>query len=213
MKKFCYQDEEISKVMHFIAFTVYILVVMFSIKNIINNNEITGYIGMIILVSVMLLFYIFVAIIPKMKKIIGYNKIKKYGERFDGYIDSYDYKDEYLRPSEPGGNSRQIFYYILNITYENGQKTFTTPRITFNPKDLGSRSCSVYVLNNKVYATDFIKKAFNYINVWEDDNQSVVNENKVKEMYRQKIKMAFEMAIPLAILYFIILGIILFITK
>ena len=37
--------------------------------------------------------------------------------------------------------------------------TVITEELNFNPKsDLGSRECSVYILNDQVYVTDFVKR-------------------------------------------------------
>ena len=50
--------------------------------------------------------------------------------------------------------------YGLIIEYlDNGQVIkYKTPSLNFNPKrTLGSNKCSIYLYNDEVYATDFIK--------------------------------------------------------
>lgn len=57
------------------------------------------------------------------------------------------------------GEDPSTCYRLIIEYFDNGQvKKYETPDLNFNPKrTLGSNKCSIYLYNDEVYATDFIK--------------------------------------------------------
>jgi hypothetical protein len=88
---------------------------------------------------------------------IKYRYIKENGKRVDGNIVktcTHNYREE---------DSVEDFYTVV-VEYKNPKDnsivTFETPSLSFVPYDkLGSKKCSVYVLDDRVYVTDFVEKA------------------------------------------------------
>ena len=86
-----------------------------------------------------------------------YKYIKENGKRVDGTI---------LKPSSY--NYREVDHvetcYTVIVEYKNPKDgsmvTYETPSLSFIPSDkLGSKKCSVYILDDHVYVTDFVEKA------------------------------------------------------
>jgi hypothetical protein len=93
-----------------------------------------------------------------------YQEIKEKGQKVQGTI------IDYSATTTKSGDS-YTWHYTVTVSYidpyTKQEKTYVTPDLTFNPiQSLGSKLCSVYVLNEKIYVTDFIKREKNQENIW-----------------------------------------------
>lgn len=102
----------------------------------------------------------------KTKKIVkNNNEIKEKGQRITGEI--IDYSSNVTR----SGDSHD-WHYTVTVKYTDPytkqEKTYTTPDLNFNPiQSLGSKTCTVYVLNEQIYVSDFVKREKNQENIWD----------------------------------------------
>ncbi len=93
-----------------------------------------------------------------------HNEIKEKGQKVQGTI------IDYSATTTKSGDS-YTWHYTVTVSYidpyTKQEKTYVTPDLTFNPiQSLGSKLCSVYVLNEKIYVTDFVKREKNQENIW-----------------------------------------------
>lgn len=101
----------------------------------------------------------------KTKKIVNnYNEIKEKGQKALGEIVSYSSK-------VTGIGDHYTWHYTVTVKYNDPytkqEKIYTTPDLNFNPiHTLGSKTCTVCVLNEHVYVTDFIKRQKEQENIW-----------------------------------------------
>ena len=113
--------------------------------------------------AAMTLFYL--PTYNKTKKIVkNNNEIKEKGQRIPGEI--IDYSSDVTR----SGDSHN-WHYTVTVKYTDPytkqEKTYTTPDLNFNPiQSLGSKTCTVYVLNEQIYVSDFVKREKNQTNIW-----------------------------------------------
>lgn len=113
--------------------------------------------------TAMTLFYL--PIYKKTKRIIkNHNEIKEKGQRIPGEI--IDYSANVSRTS-----NSHTWHYTVTVKYTDPytkqERTYTTPDLNFNPlQSLGSKTCTVYVLNEQVYVTDFVKREKDQTNIW-----------------------------------------------
>lgn len=127
-----------------------------------NTEEISIYVllGFGILMT---LFYL--PTYNKTKKIVKINnEIKEKGQRIPGEI--IDYSSDVTR----SGDSHN-WHYTVTVKYTDPytkqQKTYTTPDLNFNPiQSLGSKTCTVYILNEQIYVSDFVKREKDQANIW-----------------------------------------------
>ena len=138
---------------------------------------------------------------------VRYKKVKDEGIRYDGRITGFDYVeykgffdlDIYLNKIKAGGTTydkglcyenyfshyhryNYRFKYILTILYNN--TIIKTPIIAFNPiKDLGSKDCEVYVLDDEFYVTGFMPRRREDEIIWSENNESVINTKQKREYY------------------------------
>lgn len=110
-------------------------------------------------------------------------KIKMYGQRIDGYINSFE-----CGVTRRGRGKNRV-YYRLVVTYihpsSNQHCIYVTPKVNFDIfKSLSSRRCNVYLLNNKVYASDFVLRSENQECVWESE---IVQQYNSQELLNQDI--------------------------
>ena len=187
MKKLCYADEKMSTILNLLSVFIFLGVIIYSVNMIGEGEEYGGYIGLICITLLLELFYILKFVRPTLNVIIKYKNIKKNGTKFEGYITSFNYEkfwNIYL-----DNNDKSQFKYTLNIKYGKNS-IYKTPELNFNPiRDLGSRECSIYVFNNEVYATDFIKRKFNEKCIWDDYDESILNYKKIRKEYYQSHKL------------------------
>ena len=185
MRRMCYEKEKISLLGIIPLLVMYAFVILYFINGDVEKEEIKEYIGIIGILAFITLFYIIIFFRPVLKNIYKYKKIKREGIKYDGYITSYNYEKYFdIRTNK----YVEQYRYTLNIRYGKNS-ILKTPEISFNPvRDLGSRECAIYVLNNEVYATDFIRRGFSEKIIWEEDNESVLYEKREKEKYFEKYK-------------------------
>lgn len=127
-----------------------------------NTEEISIYVllGFGILMT---LFYL--PTYSKTKKIVKINnEIKEKGQRIPGEI--IDYSSDVTR----SGDSHN-WHYTVTVKYTDPytkqEKTYTTPDLNFNPiQSLGSKTCTVYILNEQIYVSDFVKREKDQANIW-----------------------------------------------
>ena len=187
MRRMCYQNEKINILGMIPLLVMYAFVILYFINEDVGKGEIKEYIGIIGILVFITLFYIIIFFRPVLKNIYKYKKIKREGIKYDGYITGYNYEkyfdirtDKYV----------EQYRYTLNISYGKNS-ILKTPEISFNPvRDLGSRECAIYVLNNEAYATDFVRRGFSERIIWEEDDESVLYEKKEKEDYFEKYKIS-----------------------
>ena len=185
MRRMCYEKEKISLLGIIPLLVMYAFVILYFINGDVEKGEIKEYIGIIGILAFITLFYIIIFFRPVLKNIYKYKKIKREGIKYDGYITGYNYEKYFdIRTNK----YVEQYMYTLNIRYRKNS-ILKTPEISFNPiSDLGSRECSIYVLNNEVYATDFKRRKYGEKIIWEDDDESVLYEKRKKKEYFEKYK-------------------------
>lgn len=101
----------------------------------------------------------------KTKKIVNnYNEIKENGQKAQGEIVSYSSKVIRIGDNHTWHYTVTVKY---NDPYTKQEKIYTTPDLNFDPvHSLGSKTCTVYVLNEQVYVTDFIERQKEQENIW-----------------------------------------------
>lgn len=155
MKKLNYKSEDLG-LSTFVFFTGFVLI-MFVLNLFIDSNlDFIYFVGFYL---IGLIFFICNAIggLNNRRK---YRTIKNNGIKFNGYI--VGLKNEVLSHFTSEGREYS-FENKLIVQYARDNKenlnTVITEDLNFNPKlDLGSRECSVYILNDQVYVTDFVKR-------------------------------------------------------
>ncbi len=200
MKKLCYADEKMSIILNLLNLFMFLGVIIYSFNMISKGEEYGGYIGLICIVLLLELFYILKFVKPILKVKIKYKKIKKNGTKFEGYITHFSYErywNIYLN-----NNNKDQFKFTLNIKYGKNS-VYKTPELGFNPiRDLGSRECSIYVFNNEVYATDFVKRKFSENYLWDENDESILNYKKRRKEYFERNKSGIIIAIIFLIAVF-----------
>ena len=167
-------------------------------------------------------FFIFfiiniVFLLEKKSTINKNNMIKKNGQRVVGNIFKYDIKKEqhYINHEI---QYKHIFKVYVGYTdpYTKKHQTFETPPLNFNPLQLSSKKCSVYVYDNMVYVTDFQQVKKDEKNVWFRDNhkleKKLTNEQlKADESNKLELKkvkifcIIWILAVLSLIIYFVLL--------
>lgn len=155
-------EEEDTGIFVLIAIWVMVIVSIFMcIRS--NTEEISIY---VLLGFGMLMTLFYLPTYNKTKKIVkNNNEIKEKGQRIPGEI--IDYSSNVTR----SGDSHD-WHYTVTVKYTDPytkqEKTYTTPDLNFNPiQSLGSKTCTVYVLNEQIYVSDFVKREKDQENIWD----------------------------------------------
>ncbi len=186
MKKLCYVIEMTNKGMY-IVFSCFLefCIIISILPEIIKGEEfINIFRGSIMFILFVLFMFLILFIDDKKKDKIRKEllNIKKNGKKVEGnlvrfnryttrfkaeYRDHYTITVEYINP------------------YTNERVEFETPELAFDAHhSLGSKKCSVYVWEDKVYVTDFIERRKGTENIWakEDDYYKKIANLEKKEM-------------------------------
>ena len=134
-----------------------LLIVIYMITHIEDKNGI-----FFIIVFILVYFFVisfFIKDLYLVSKVRKKNKnIINNGNKYEGYIESFDYNVYYKKLNEVRYEMKDITNkvkeYKLNILYDNG-KRITTSSLNFSPFELSSRKCIVYILNNEVYVGNY----------------------------------------------------------
>lgn len=191
MKKLCYEVEEKNTIacIVFSCFCVLgaiisIIVGMFTGAE--NKDLFAGIIGII-------LFALFIYIIlfandkrkDKIRKEL--NNIKEKGIKVEGTLIKFNKYTTTFRSINRGIEYRHHYTVIVEYInpYTNEKLQYETPKLSFDAHHhLGSKKCSVYILNDKIYVTDFVKLNKGEANIWaqEDDYHKEIANLEKKEM-------------------------------
>lgn len=191
MKKLCYEVEEKNTIAYivFTCFCVFgsiitIIVGMFTGAE--NKDLFAGIIGIIV-------FAIFIYIIlfandkkkDKIRKEL--NNIKEKGIKVEGTLIKFNTYTTTFRSVNRGTEHRR--HYTVTVEYinpyTNERLQYETPKLSFDAHHcLGSKKCSIYILNDKIYVTDFVKLNKGEENIWaqEDDYYKEIANLEKKEM-------------------------------
>ena len=72
-----------------------------------------------------------------------------------------------------GNEHRSCYTVIVEYVnpYTNEKSHYETPELSFDAhRCLGSKKCSVYIFNDKLYVTDFVKLNKGEENIWAKEN-------------------------------------------
>ena len=101
--------------------------------------------------------------------VITENKRKKYQsliKTYGCYCISGIIKDHYKNIFQNRAGFTKTRYYIIveyEDPYTNELQQYTTPALNFNPeKDLGSFQCKLYIKEDQIYVTNFVKRGINH---------------------------------------------------
>lgn len=144
-------------------------------------------------IIVILLFAIFIYIIiflndkknAKIRKELI--EIKEKGIKVEGNLVRFN---KYTTKFKNAENQTKYHYHYTVIVeyinpYTNEKSQYETPELSFDAHhSLGSKKCNVYVLNNKIYVTDFVKIKKGEENIWaqEDDYYKEIANLEKKAM-------------------------------
>ena len=107
-----------------------------------------------------------------------YNKIRTHGIRVEGNI------VDFIFETKRRHDEREIIHKV-EVEYvdpkTNEKVRVFSPKLNFSPQyNLGSKKCSVYILNNDIYISDFVPRQKEETNIWygELGNQLEKKRNK-----------------------------------
>lgn len=191
MKKLCYEVEEKNTVVYivFSCFCVFcsiisIIVGMFTGAE--NKSMFASIVGIILFA---LFIYIILFINDKKKDKIRkeLNNIKNNGIKVEGTLIKFNRYTTRFRRVDSG--NEYSTHYTVTVEYinpyTNEKLQYETPELSFDAHhSLGSKKCSVYILDDKIYVTDFVKLNKGEENIWaqEDDYYKEIANLEKKEM-------------------------------
>ncbi len=154
-----------------------LLIVIYMITHIEDKNGI-----FFIIVFILVYFFVisfFIKDLYLVSKVRKKNKnIINNGNKYEGYIESFDYNVYYKKLNEVRYEMKDITNkvkeYKLNILYDNG-KRITTSSLNFSPFKLSSRKCIVYILNNEIYVGNYELDS-NKEMIWKKSDLDGVND-------------------------------------
>jgi len=185
MKKLCYQVEETNSIPYIVFFLFCILCLVISILASMFTGEsmFPGVVG-IILFAVFIYIILFIDDKSKEKDRKELNNIKEKGIKVEGTLVKFN---RYITNFRSSKHLRS--YYTLIVEYINPYTNeviqYETPVLSFDAHHyLGSKKCSVYILNDKIYVTDFVKVNKGEENIWaqEDGKYREIANLKRKEI-------------------------------
>lgn len=174
MKKLRYTEEDSAFIFrYFIYFGIATLIVLIvtapiSLANTTVVKMIAGILGVAFILTILASIVFAIMYLVNRKANKKYKEIKQNGTKVEGEIIGWGC-------DVSGGLEVSITYwlYISYLDLSGNQRVFRTPSVNFNPKiTLGSTKCSVYLYENNIYATDFIKSSKTTIRVFKDVNPS-----------------------------------------
>ncbi len=206
----CYEVETTNKVAY-IIFSIFMLIVLF-IYFIqggfeVQKEELYFGLGALFGFAAFVYLVLYLSDRSKIKIKKEYENIKNIGRKLDGKI---------IKPNEYRVRSGDSYTtnYTVTVEYKNPKDdtmvTYETPELAFNPYDvLGSKTCSIYILEDKIYVTDFIEKAEGVDSVWKQEAQAKDPEGykEIEELRKKEMKKVTRWVIIfilfwLAIVYF-----------
>ena len=110
-----------------------------------------------------------------LKNRIKYNKIIKNGFKVDGKIlgiktEITSYKSVNSHKEHEKTYEKKL-YVQYNLPESDKTYTILTEESNQDPQFyLGSRNCSIYILNDETYVTDFVKREKGQSNIWTSEN-------------------------------------------
>lgn len=170
-KKLCYAIEKKGSLMPIVYYLIGFLIFLILLSILLGNFSWDFLVYMIgLAIFIFLCTYIFFLVMEMLiynKVRRELNNIKEMGVRVDGTLIKF-------RHVSADGDGRS--YYTLTVQYINPYTNevlqYETPALSFDAHhELGSKKCNVYILDDKVYVTDFVGVEKGEENVWarEDD--------------------------------------------
>ena len=154
------------------SFLAILIVYVAMIMNVSSNEK-------MIIFTVFIIFMILMVFFNNVKYYLNYKnrqKLKSTVRGVDGYIESFEYWIERRRRH----TKVRVVLVVSYIDPIYGKRIYKTPIINFNViKDLGSRRCSVYLLDNEIYVSDFVRRMPNDSYVWDDDIVNNCDSKKI----------------------------------
>lgn len=190
MKKLSYAVEIKNICAYIFVIIVAIIMPIFIIKTTIDTGDMDAfYAGMF--GTIVTAIFMYIILFPETKKKYKERKrlkeIKEKGIKVEGNI--IDYKTYSARNSEINNVIDKSYYYTVIVEYVDPhtkeKKEYETPGLAFDAHHcLGSKKCSVYVYENKVYVSDFIPVNKGEENIWARENgyYNDVENTKSEEM-------------------------------
>ena len=170
LKKLRYKSENLG-IDTFIILSLFTLII-FLLTSLSENN--IEYFYFIIFYGIGCLFCV-LEFVNGLKNRIKYNKIIKNGFKVDGKI--LGIKTEITSSQSVNSPTEHDHFFekklYVQYTLPESDKTYTilTEELNQDPQFyLGSRNCSIYILNDETYVTDFVKRKKGQSNIWTNEN-------------------------------------------
>ena len=191
MKKLCYEVEE-KNTIAYIAFTCFcvlgsIITIIVGMFTSAENKGIFAGIAGIILFAIFIYIILFVNDKKKDKIRKELNNIKENGIKVEGTLVKFNKYTTRFRRVDGRNEYHSRYTVIVEYVnpYTNEKLQYETPELSFDAHHcLGSKKCSVYILDDKLYVTDFIKLNKGEENIWaqEDEKYKEIANLEKKEM-------------------------------
>lgn len=211
MKKLCYKDEEKNTIAYiilscFFVFCALFLIIVDIIKGT-ESKDLFFELSAIILFALFMYTILFIDDKKKDKIRKELNNIKENGIKVEGTLIKFN---EYrTKTPNPDGRAEYRFHYTVIVEYvnpyTNEKLQYETPELSFDAHHyLGSKKCSVYILNDKVYVTDFVKLNKGEESIWarEDEYYKEIAGLEKKEMSKAILGIILFMLLWLGIVIF-----------
>lgn len=178
MKKLCYEVEEKNTIAYIVFSCFFIFVLITSIiAAMLTGAESKDMLVEFVGIALFALF-IYIILFINDKKKDKFRKelinIKKNGIKVEGTLIKFNkYTTRFVRADH---GSEYSFHYTVTVEYTNPYTNervqYETPELSFDAHhSLGSKKCSVYIFEDKVYVTDFMKRTKGEENIWaQEDN-------------------------------------------
>ena len=210
MKKLCYEVEERNTIAYFVFSCFFMVIIIISVIVRMftgaSYNIIAG-IGGIILFAIFIYIILFIDDKKKDKIRKELINIKEKGTKVEGTLIKFNKYTTTFRSVDRGTEHRN--HYTVTVEYinpyTNERLQYETPKLSFDAHhSLGSKKCSVYILNDKIYVTDFVKLNKGEENIWAQEN------NYYKEIANLEKKAMPKIILGLVLFIVLWLGIVIF---
>ncbi|MBR6034014.1 MAG: hypothetical protein IKP28_04695 [Clostridia bacterium] len=169
-KKLCYKVEDSVFIFRYMLYAAFALCIVAGIAGIIYSNfDISKFVEGIV-ISILFIPFIslplfLIIFLINRKNVNEIKLVKNNGTKVQGNIVGWDKESSLIISHGLTGillsaifPNNSYYLYIEYYDLSNSLQRFKTPKLNFNPVwSLGDNKCSIYLYEDKVYATDFVK--------------------------------------------------------
>lgn len=213
MKKLIYEDEKIKlfPTLIGIVIIVFSLLLLFLVVGFAGDALSRNFCYFMLLLFIVVALYLLkIGLIDPYIIRKKHRKIRQLGARMEGYIEFFYYNVSYETIAHEHNDNTIEKRKDINLTVSyydpstGEKKLYKTPNVIFDPaKDLGSRKCYVYFLNDIIYVSDFVPNSDN-INIWNENDKSILLMNDSLRKFNEEKLMYIKFGIFIFIVFLII---------